>query len=222
MAEPHQLPLPYRHTYTPLPYPAPTAHILHALYTAHLALLPEGVTSYNILLTQHGLHVIPRAERDLSLDRPRARARMRRRAGRSQPTRLALPAGSSSTRARRTSCGTLPPRPCFATPVSPSIERRIRPFSHRSSSQAHGYHERIHDARFHPLLTATDFHHQITFLAPHIATPTGRAAPTLLFLPPARRLPTLPALLRRSSSETLGRPPGSTDDAVRSTTLTAR
>jgi ATP adenylyltransferase/5',5'''-P-1,P-4-tetraphosphate phosphorylase II len=72
MAEPHQLPLPYRHTYTPLPYPAPTAHILHALYTAHLALLPEGVTSYNILLTQHGLHVIPRAERDTVIPLPRS------------------------------------------------------------------------------------------------------------------------------------------------------
>lgn len=68
--EPHQLPLPYRHTYTPLPRPAPTAHILHALYTAHLALLPEGITSYNILLTQHGLHVIPRAERDTVIPLP--------------------------------------------------------------------------------------------------------------------------------------------------------
>ena len=70
--EPHQLPLPYRHTYTPIPSPAPTAHILHALYTAHLALLPEGITSYNILLTQHGLHIIPRAERDTTIPLPRS------------------------------------------------------------------------------------------------------------------------------------------------------
>lgn len=72
-AEPQLLPgLPYQHYFTPLPTPRPSEETLHALYTAHVAQLPKGITSYNILLTPAGLHLIPRKERDTVIPLPKA------------------------------------------------------------------------------------------------------------------------------------------------------